>query len=673
MQSELSCKNGIADHGRGGHYAGGVETSRTTVISALGEKAETQCVQDSMLNGFDGLRQQFEQRRKTYNENMRRAVAQSDVEVFAADRPSGAVGATLTYSLDGALPPTTPSRKVVDIANLSAIGHSEHDAAKQLIEKQREADEAETKKRAEATRAARGTLPKTTPAPSTQCTIGGSRPAPRAALARIDRGNDVAPQEVDDDSTDEAVYQCSDGNWADWEDRVIDFHRQAEIEADEEKLAEARARKIARDQRQRESVQKRDFEKKHMAAEAAIANESERRKKRQAHWDFKEDLQKSRNKGLAEQHARNAACRDEVRACRARAAARQNMAGANCTFSGRFFLVESTCEKVDRDTWKDEAKAQARKNLNRIKQASNFRGQHLKSRQALCNAEAKERQRMDRQLRTFLLCKEKENRLRDAHVSQNRIQADRSFKMLLKNLVQETLEQNPIAGSDSSATAAHVDVETYRQTLANFEELNRCVREHSLKVRATVEATGAAPPIPHLLQQESLQKVLEPVGGRVHSALERTVSTCSPGDGGAGGSFVPEEEVWGSPCNSLSIETRTGSAAPRLHTAPAAASRGTESKVEWEQDSVSGKDMFCVAGETPAVRRTPPTSKPAWHRVEPIRSADSPLTVRPTDSVKNPFVTANLSKPTSPRSRREIQSLAALRRIRRTGPLVFER
>lgn len=663
---------------------------------AAGELSEMRSAAvTSAMGPFDQLRQQFERRRRAHNENMRRAVAEIDVEVFSKDKPSGATGATPGFQLDGALPPTTPARETLDVTSLAAIGHSEREAAIQLIEQQREASEAETKQRAQATREARGARPKTTPSPSVRGVVGGSTPAPRSALAAARPASagggvvDFLPlHEADDEGgqrkQNHEKAKDSPGNWQDWERGLADFHRRAEIDTDDQKAISAGVEQVVDAERRRKYVRRQDFEKRHVAAEAHITKEANRRKKQRAFLDYKEEMHQRMNKNIAEEQARKESCIDEVRACHSRAAARKEVANASRAFSGRRFLVESTCQKVDRDIFREKMKANARASVIVTKQKWDVRTKQFQSRHALCDAEKEAKLRSDRQFATYLLGKVKEGRLREVQSRHAHILANRSFKALLKQMAQELLHQDPSTATDPAAAAASMDLETYRRTLAGLDELARGVRDHGVNVRAAVEVTGKAPEVPLMLQDEALRKVLEPVEGRVHSAF--TASTYAPGDGVD--AFV-HEEMWsptfstGSPfenavaeeeaehqsaARGLNADGGSGgmNAAPRVHTAPAALTRAGDLWQEREQGHASATPQTAFEA---AVSANPPGSSAGLH----ITSGEPPLAVCPTDVVRLPLSAASISRPTTPRTRREAQSLAALRRIRRTGPLVTER
>lgn len=562
-------------------------------------------------DNFERLRTQFERRRQAQFAELARAMGEVDVRMFTESSSPGHGGGLPEFQLRGALPPTA-GRRGRDVAAAAAISRGEKQAALELLARGREAERAASSAAAQLVREAAAAAAR--PRSARRASTGAAAASPASPA---------------------------------WEEQLGEFHRQAEFQRDEALLAEGRAEQSARRGAQREQVQRENFERRHKHREAAIVAESKRQRRRAEFDEYKSKVELQIEEAQRERQGEVDLARQQAQARRAKSLEKRAVANALRDFKLRHGMLDKTCRTMDALKIKAMLAETTRHKADRHREEQSMRSQQLEHQQLLCRAEQRARDEQDRNRLRFLLRSQRACDEQQVGEARQRIRAQHVFDLFLREARAELVERE---GRD---LAESHDMEAYQRTLAAFRSLADGVRQQSARLRSASTEQGAEEGSEGFAEgpaeEERRVSPLLPAEPRVREALlarprgaEESVAETEDAfeEIFKGFSHEEDEEAAGAP--SSAVLPVSGGPLGRAHVMP------------------------------PHLPALPATVPPP-----PLQSAVTPVVLTPRELIA-PLLTARAFRaPQAPaadgvggRSRNDVQSFAALRMIRRTGPLI---
>jgi len=412
-------------------------------------------VVNARTDGFDCFRRQLDRRRRAEVGELARAMAEVDIEFFQEPLcgPSGTEATCrhgsvtqdgLELVLHGAPPPTT-MRINADAVRSATITRDEKQAAKEIIEKRKEAD----------VTAARSAAASVRHRPRT-CDLSIKEDFDRTVLFPI-----VSDGDSDNpDSNGEIRSMTSTERW----------------------------RTFTEEQRKELDARKKDVEIKHfeeiMKRRLDAISQLERRKACQRkHSDYKNDVEDALVIKEYQRKEEIANIRRVALAERAQVAARKRAKSAMSAFAQRQCAIDKTCRLVDvkQSMAEERSLVDERAAVHREWWAE--RSAKLASRRRLCDAERQVRDSRERDRIAYRQQKQNDQKKRRIQEQREHFQV----QLYLKHAMREAANEL-ITCENDVASALPGDIRAYERTLEAMHTLAQGVEEHSKAVAALVES-----------------------------------------------------------------------------------------------------------------------------------------------------------------------------------------
>lgn len=594
---------------------------------------------------FEFMRRQFEYRRQAQADEHARAMAEVDTEQFQHDPPhiNGMMtgGNSINLELCGALPPTC-NRRGFDVAASTAIVRSEKEAARELIRIRREADAARITQSAESVRK-RATGSCDPPASARPVVDSPSPPqlSPIASSATVgDLDFEQSVQSVELVKTKKAISSNDtlQSPMRHWEARIAEFYDKWEAQKYAEEARKARERDDEEQTERNKQVREYHFALNHRNRENKITAARKRMNLNEAHERYRDEVEvKLAENTIARKHLL-ANCQSAAAQRREKAEAVQTARTKALGFLSQGALIEKTCRLMDAKKVRAQEREQACERVSEIQEKRVAQAARARSRRALLEAQQRVR---DASHRGRVLYMAKQARVRQEQREEEvrqRIAAERDFKACVQAARGELEKHDQLYKAENS------DLQRYEESLAVLRDLAQSVQDHGRRIISSASGhtddLGDQDPLAELPPQLRPMSSAEP---RVRAML--------------GLSATPEDDE-----TAWSPETPTSPANALCSSVDKSISRGSTraSPRAMDQSSPSGRtDSSIVATPTPR-----PPSRPR------SQMSVSPLVVRPLHAICQSSHGKRSRTPNKAAASKDLQSLAYLRKIRQTGPLV---
>lgn len=583
---------------------------------------------------FERLRNQFEQRRQEKANWLAKHVAEVDIEEFTHEPLQGqGHNNAVSFELCGALPPTV-RHYGRDVASWVAIGHAERQAAKELIAKQKTADQAAIEAMANSVRS---------PKPGTDHRFRVI--PPEAEDSQRDCG-EMSPERYQIQAQSSSATPRFTGAAAQsWEARITDFYRRWEMRRNEEHCAEVKAEKMEEDEHRMNLVRAIRFGNVHIKREEVIRTEAKRLDIRMSHKEYKKNLEVELTRQALEKKDYLSKIQEDARSKKEKIKLQKSARETANGFSSQGLSLEKTCRRID--LWKGRVQEHtaASGRIAEEKQQRLARSGRLASHRALCEAQARKVEAETRRNDKYLMQLAKERVKHDADEVRRKVAEEREHEKYLRE------KRNQFEQINFEAQRTDLDAGGYERTLNALKELAEGVKVHGSMMKEALEQVHAQAEI---FDEDGDIIPLLDMEPQVRAALGCTSHT-SPKDLAELFPDLPEDKVDYPDEGSQQEEVEQFYDA--FDESPTVA-------------SARGRTRFFA--ETPSTRaptRTPKTPSRPCSR--PSRRSPSPLLVRPMIDLCQ-----QASGQVSSVPKKGIvvgdtpQSLGALRMIRRTGPLI---
>jgi hypothetical protein len=436
---------------------------------------------------------------------------------------------------------------------------------------------------------------------------------------------------------------CAPGARA-WESRITDFYRQWEIRRNEEKNQEGKLMNEGKREKQHQKVRNFQFARSHGQREEAIRHAAKRLDMMYDHKEYKQNIQCELDIQDEDRQERCQQIADGEQERRRRAGHSKKAREAANAFVAQRHTLEKTCRRID--LWKTRLQDKAE---------AAHRAEQEKEQRAACSArhashralEEAQKRKVDAQLRRKedYLHKLALDKVKDAEAEiRDRVAAERDLMRAIKDH-REELES---IRAESAAGLGGDAIENYEHTIASLRELAKKVKVQSEDLVSSWQADPDDPDVASRLEQT--QPAFQPMP----DALPRVSAALS---GGALGRASPVEDF-------LDLGTSRHSFQQQVEYLESQGVRAfmEDESTPWPMPCAPMMDSPSPRG----ISTSRSASRPCTARTEP-----SPLLVRPLVDLHQQVGIRTARAPKKGNSRPSSQqSLAALRRIRRTGPLV---
>lgn len=560
------------------------------------------------MDGFANLRYELEQRRKTYQDELARAMSDVDIDLVTREEPKGLRNggpqdADVNFELRGALPPTTNTR--TELATLVAIAHNEKQVAVELIHRGQEASRASSRQSADAVRRGRRRRPD----------VG--LPS-RGIVALVPFEHCGRAFEHSERLIPSPYPPC------DWETKTLQYHRFTENAEREADIADKLARQRVAQRLQGERRQALHFQLSHKRREAAITSRKKVMDTRDAYDEYKSKVHEQ----LVTHHVQNQHSRYEVKLKaqeeKERGASRRQMRESLGEFCAEISLMDKTCRVLDRENRKALRKNWNEQKVKENKERWAGRTASLESKHRMIAAQRKAMDSADSDRLRFAEKMRIDVEVQAHRQRQTQIKARHNVDRYLQDAREELVAHEQ--GLKTITMMAPNDVEAYANTLDSFRQLAEDVNEFGKELNAAVQGSIRIEP-----KAES-----ETPGDTPLAALEPRVRAL----------FDEEDDI--------------------------AANDSAEDSAQG--DHVQDLKAFDSARRSIADLRSQPLRIPSSSKgmptvplVDPVDTSaqNAPLTTRPLLSLTQQVPGTKLyGEP----SQHNVNSLAALRKIRKTGP-----
>lgn len=618
------------------------------------------------MAGFDRLRKQLETRRQLQTSSLSRSIAEVDIEEFTLEPQHGADGSNICeFNLRGALPPTVSQKR--DVSVWTAIGRAEAQAAKELIERNKAEEKARIDALAKSVRASRtreeiakeNLRPKSTGRGISQRRPSGAGDsveyAQESSVESVAVMQNLSSQSAPATSSN-SVMPCAPGAHS-WESRITDFYRRWEDHRNEERAVDVKCKMQEEHEQQCKHVHRIHFERNHNRRIDHIINEASRFDVAILNREYKQSL---KDEFVRQESARREAKTEQYERARSRVeksrAAKETRELAN-SFIAQQSSIAKTCTSLDLWKHKLHKKARAAANAEFMKEERAASSRRHAAQRVL--AEAQKRKvdgQMERKDRYLIKISGDATEAR-AQAVRDRVSAELNLKRHLK---QKRGELQLIESGEGHE--AGEDVANYEHTLAALRDLAIGVRERGEIMKgltpspeppaseADLESKEVGPP--------AMQPLLE-AEPRIKAMLANgALGRASPVDFGF--EDLDENDSWDA--HDDFIRDDIDQTPWPESCAPCTSQQSTVHSARERRELHS-----------PQTPRTP--GKPCGRK-----SAPSPLLVRPLVDIRQQIdQTTMMMRPQTtpakpPRLEKvrgdNIDNLVALRKIRRTGPLV---
>lgn len=660
-----------ANSASGSHAGSDEENERSVDISGAGNGAAIAGVRAATASdAFDRLRSQFERRRIEQHDELTRAMYAVDINLFMEDVQPGANSAAPEFQLRGALPPTVGFRGAVDIPVAAAIGHTERLAARELIARHKEEDQEKVSQAAQAVRADVSKAHEAVRAARRRHEAPSDLPLGlRPGIAFIEESSvgDDSPRHVHDDD-DRPTSACSrnsrtrtgdyppsmvgspvaKGHIRDLERDIEDYYGKLEADEDRTHIVSEVERQSKSRSKQYDAVRKCHFERRHRKREAAITMECNRRRSQEAFYDYRATVELQLFEKNEDKLEKKEQVARDIQERRARTAARKSAAASMKDFSMRHGALDKTCRQYDVRKIKHQDKLRTCERADAHREVWDARAQQIASRRTLCQAQRKLKDQEDQDRIRFLIRRQKGCEEQQVEERRERIRAQHAFDDYLRSAQKELTAREEEA-------AASGDVETYEKTLAALRDLAEGVRKQGMNMRAAIEGdlTSADGNLESPAVAEGQQDALQPVEPRVRSALaaagiEEEIYLEQP-------MFSDENPRWDITSREAFTADSVENPVPRLFPQFSALPPVSAAVLPLAPGGTSAFEATLTSKEAAL-----PSVRTASRQGEPL-----PLSARPCLALNQQV---DPLSDTGRVARRQAQSLAALRRVRRTGP-----
>jgi len=525
-------------------------SSRTRSRTAKGG-AGSQCPDDDLAHcgasaanvagegRYESFRKQLERRKDNQYSHLFAALAEVDIDLIRREEP--ARGGSNDHQcqqqqwaqlgLTGTLPPTTGHR--VEGDRSVAIARSERVAAKELIARRREVDAAEIREKRQAVLdfeqrlAMRREEPRSATASvlsTRSCTSAGTRSSgTRSATPRESQGSlqgtarhtpalttprgsssregktassmsssvlsedDLRPASLEQALNVRAMNfdPAEDGPpsapWKDFEWRVCDYHNRVEDDELFERENEAYEQINDEFDDTKQAVVIHQFEKEHKTRERELTVHVNTFEKRDAHNKYRAKIEHGLATVDTAEKTRVQNLHKANREKRARKTEQRQAQLAMKQFLVKSQVVSKTCRLVDAQKVREHQNTRAKDLVNERKEQWEDRGMKLANRQALCDAQKQALMDRERTQHDYMLQMDRVHRNNDNTARKEKIRVERHFDDMVKKSQKAIIEHEQIAANEQ-------DVAAYERTLKAFHDLADGVRKHGEKLAETIQA-----------------------------------------------------------------------------------------------------------------------------------------------------------------------------------------
>lgn len=606
------------------------------------------------MASFDRTRRQFEWRRQERADWLSRNIAEVDIEEFTHEPAKGSSSSTvMAFELCGALPPTV-SHTRNDVAVWSAIGRSENQAAKELIERNKAMDKARIDALVQSVRAPRNDLDKSQHALRQASKDSCQMPRPPLPLheevATQVSVESVGLQNLTSGSAEigSAASVAPSPGARNWESRITDFYRRWEARCNEEHADEENCRQLEEQESKCQKVRALHFEHAHEKRQHAITEAAKRFDRVYDHKEYKQNVQKELDQQNLQGHEYKKQLYQQERERVSRARSSKSARESVNAFVAQQSSLAKTCNSID--LWKARLHAKA---------AATVRAEEQQEQRAACSAryasrralQEAQKRKVDAQMhrkQTYLIQTAKEQVKTEAQIVRNRVGAELELKRHIKGQREE------LDAITAENMEAEQDIAAYERTLAALRDLAGGVRHG--------EILEALSPDPDDSQDEALRAEQESHAANIQPLLDAEPRILAALSGGSLGKPSPVDLLHDFP------------ALPPSHEHLAETDAGGWPAQSARDDDETPWPAPCVSRVPTREAATPRSPARPWSN-----GAAPPLLVRPLVDLRQQVDHSSSMRPRTspaqPPKKGKLRpdtgdSLGALRRIRRTGPLV---
>jgi len=589
---------------------------------------------------FERLRNQFEYRRQEKASWLAKHVAEVDIEEFTREPAQGqGRNDAVSFELCGALPPTV-RHYGRDVASWVAIGHAERLAAKELIEKQKSADKAAIEALANSVRSPRSLETKPSSFGGLDQRFRSLPPETEFSQRSFDEYSPEQSQIQAQSSSATAMHQpCFTGAAAQsWEARITDFYRRWEVRRNEEHCSEVLAEQLEMDEYRQDQARAIKFGNAHVKREEAIRKEAKRLDIRTSHREYKRNLEEEINRQAMERQEHLSKVREDNRNEKDKAGVLKSARETANGFISQGLSLEKTCRRID--LWKGRVQEHtvASERIAEEKVQRSGRSGRLASYRALCEAQKRKVEVEHNRKDKYLMKLAKEKVRHDTDEVRRHVAEEHDKEQYLR----EKRRQFELIALESQRSG--LDACGYERTLGALKDLAEGVKIHGNMMKEALHNTSAQTEV---FDEDGDVIPLLDTAPQVRAALGCATSHTSSNYLEELFPNLPEDE-----------EDATEEGTRHLE---------AEEYANIFDDCPRGRSIpFSETPSTRAATRSPKTPSRPCSR--PSRQSPSPLLVRPMIDLWQQASGHVSSVPK--KGKREVQSLAALRMIRRTGPLV---
>jgi hypothetical protein len=429
-----------------------------------------------------------------------------------------------------------------------------------------------------------------------------------------------------------------------WEARITDFYRRWEVRRNEEHYSEAKAEQLEIDEQRLDKVRAIRFGNSHVKREQAIRIEAKRLDARMSRREYKRSMAEEIHRQALERREHLSEMRENYRREKENVGSRRSARDAASAFLSQGLSLEKTCRRID--LWKGRVQehAAASEKIAGEKVQRMARSGRIASYRALCEAQKRKLDAEQRRTEQYMMKLAKERVQNDADEVRRRVAEEREHELYLREKRREFEQIN------LEAQRSGVDANGYEQTLSALKELAEGVKVHGDMMKEALHGTSGQ--LDDFDEDGDVMPFLD-TAPQVRAALGCTTSHTSAKE---------LEELFP---NLLEDEDDHGVDATGHLEVEEYDNVFDDSS---EAPSPQGRSVL----DTPSTRaptRTPKTPSRPCSR--PSKKSPSPLLVRPMIDLRQQASGHDSSVPKKGRPGGEaVQSLAALRMIRRTGPFI---
>lgn len=601
------------------------------------------------MAGFDRLRGQFERRRRDQADWLSRNIAEVDIEEFTQDPAQGSSVVT-SFELCGALPPTVTHMEK-DVVVWATIGRAERQAAKELVERQRAADKLridELRHSAHGPRTGGMRLDSQDPGRPPQSLVHDTEISPQVSMESAAMENFSG--EVLDPGTPGA---------RNWESRITDFYRRWEARCQDEKEAEVKELQAEAHDQQMQKVREIHFTRNHEKATAAIRTAAKRFDVIYDNKEYKQNIRKEIARQDLERREQNATKNDAEHNRVKRAQVQKDSLNLANAFVAQRGSLEKTCKKID--LWKsratDKAQAAERAELEKTQRAAS--SARAASQRALQEAQGRKVDGQLQRKQKYLVKIARDQVKKEATETREHVAAERDLE---RELICQRAELDAIRVD--SRQGQH-DIASYENTLTSLRELADKVRTHNADA---LDAWQAAPMSWKAPPKAVADQEQDPSATEAHALSDAEPRIRAALVGGLLGAASPLELF----ADFQPLDDYNPQQFDDIDH-----NHFTDMRNNLDSRNVDEATTPWPMACAPMRRdtNTPRTASRPWTSSRPgttsTRRAPSPLYVTPLTDLRQQVGSHSARAPKKGDARpATMQSLAALRMIRRTGPVV---